>query len=176
MGTQGEVQDGQGQQANSHSSSCAWRRRIGIGATDGFRGALSNLGHIVARTTVANILKQHGLEPAPEQSGKTTWKEFLTRHWELIVAPDFFTVEVWTRRGLQRFLVLFFIDLSSRRVKIAGIGAPTACGWAKSLASSPIPSMVCCEAAATFTELERPRRTLCENNQRGVPGPIDSHR
>src|SRR5580700_5369018 len=31
--------------------------------------------------------------------------------------------EVWTRRGLQRFLVLFFIDLSSRKVEIAGIGA-----------------------------------------------------
>lgn len=33
----------------------------------------------------------------------------------------FFTVEVWTPRGLQRFLVLFFIDLSTRRVEIGGI-------------------------------------------------------
>ena len=49
----------------------------------------------------------------------TTWKDFLTQHWELIVAADFFTVEVWTRRGLQRFLVLFFIELSTRRIKIA---------------------------------------------------------
>ena len=86
-------------------------------------GALSNLGHLVARSTIASILKQHGLEPAPERSRKTTWKEFLSRHWELIVAADFFTVEVWTRRGLQRFLVLFFIDVSTRRIKIAGIGA-----------------------------------------------------
>jgi hypothetical protein len=39
----------------------------------------------------------------------------------LIVAADFFTVEVWSRRGLQRFLVLFFIDLGTRRVEIAGI-------------------------------------------------------
>ena len=37
------------------------------------------------------------------------------------MATDFFTVEVWTRRGLQRFLVLFFIDLSTRKVEIAGI-------------------------------------------------------
>ena len=37
------------------------------------------------------------------------------------MAADFFTVEVWTRRGLQRFLVLFFIELSTRRVQIAGI-------------------------------------------------------
>jgi transposase InsO family protein len=48
-------------------------------------------------------------------------KEFLAQHWESIVAADFFTVEVWTPRGLQRFLILFFIDLSTRRVEIAGI-------------------------------------------------------
>jgi hypothetical protein len=65
------------------------------------QGALSNLGHGVARSTIAAILERHGLEPAPERSRKTTWKEFLTQHWELIAAADFFTVEVWTRRGLQ---------------------------------------------------------------------------
>ena len=41
----------------------------------------------------------------------------------MIVAADFFTVEVWTRRGLQRFVVLFFIELSKRRVEIAGIAS-----------------------------------------------------
>jgi putative transposase len=90
----------------------------------GFRriqGALSNLGHELARSTIADILKRHGIEPAPERSRKTTWKEFLTRHWELIVAADFFTVEVWTRRGLQRFMVLFFIELATRKVEIGGI-------------------------------------------------------
>jgi putative transposase len=84
---------------------------------------LFNLGHELARSTIAEILKRHGIEPAPERSRKTTWKEFLTRHWELIVAADFFTVEVWTRRGLQRFIVLFFIELSTRKVEIAGIAS-----------------------------------------------------
>jgi hypothetical protein len=84
-------------------------------------GALSNLGHELAHSTIAQILKRHGFEPAPERSRKTTWKEFLSRHWELIVASDFFTVEVWTRRGLERLMVLSFIDLSTRRVEIAGI-------------------------------------------------------
>ena len=84
-------------------------------------GALSNLGHELARSTITQILEQHGLERAPERSRKTTWKEFLSRHWELIVATDFFTVEVWTRRGLQRFIVLFFIDPATRKVEIAGI-------------------------------------------------------
>lgn len=87
------------------------------------QGALSNLGHQIARSTIADILKRKGLEPAPERSRKTTWKQFLSRHWELIVAADFFTVEVWTRKGLQRFMVLFFIDLSTRKVQIAGIAS-----------------------------------------------------
>ena len=84
-------------------------------------GALANLGHEVARCTIANVLKKHGLEPAPERNRKTTWKEFLSRHWEVIVAADFFTVEGWTRSGLTRFIVLFLMDLSTRRVEIAGI-------------------------------------------------------
>jgi hypothetical protein len=50
------------------------------------QGALSNLGHEIARTTIANILKRHGIEPAPERNRKTMWKEFLRRtalsfHW-----------------------------------------------------------------------------------------------
>jgi transposase len=85
------------------------------------QGALSNLGHKLARSTIADILERHGIEPVPERSRKTTWKEFLAQHWELIVAADFFTIEVWTAKGLQRFIVLFLIDLSTRRVQVAGI-------------------------------------------------------
>jgi hypothetical protein len=44
-------------------------------------GALSNLGYCIARGRVANILQRHGIEPAPERERKTTWKEFLKRHW-----------------------------------------------------------------------------------------------
>ena len=44
------------------------------------QGALSNLGHEIARSTIAAILQRHGIEPAPERSRKTTWKEFLTQH------------------------------------------------------------------------------------------------
>src|SRR5499425_5316 len=85
------------------------------------QGALANLGHEVARGTIANLLKEHGLEPAPERERKTTWKEFLSRHREVSAAADFFTIEAWTRKGLTRFLVLFFIDLRSRRVEIGGV-------------------------------------------------------
>jgi len=87
------------------------------------QGALSNLGHLLAFKTIANILKEHGIQPAPERSRKTTWREFLTRHWEQIVASDFFTIEVWTPAGLKRFIVLFFMEISTRRVEIGGIAS-----------------------------------------------------
>ncbi len=85
------------------------------------QGAMSNLGHELARSTIADMLKRRGIEPAPERTRKTTWKEFLTQHWELIVAADFFTVEVWTKRGLQRLPGLFLIESSTRKVEIAGV-------------------------------------------------------
>jgi putative transposase len=98
------------------------------------QGALFNLGHELARSTIAEILKRRGMEPAPERNRKTTWKEFLSRHWELIVAADFFTIEVWTRRGLQRFTVLFFMELATRKVELGGI-AGTANGlWMHQIA------------------------------------------
>ena len=87
------------------------------------QGALSNLGHVLAHNTIANILKRNGIEPAPERSRKTTWKEFLNRHWQQIVASDFFTIEVWTPTGLKRFVILFFMELSTRRVEVAGIAS-----------------------------------------------------
>lgn len=76
-----------------------------------------------ARSTIAGMLERHGIEPAPERSRKTTWKELLRRRWGLIVAADFFAIEAWTRRGLQRFVILFFMDLSTRKVEIAGIAS-----------------------------------------------------
>src|SRR3984957_8627460 len=84
------------------------------------QGALSNVGHELARRTIAQILERHGIEPAPERIRKTTWQEFLSQHWELIVATDLPTVEVWTRRGLQRFVVLFFVKLATRKVQMQG--------------------------------------------------------
>src|ERR1017187_8760537 len=94
----------------------------------------TNLGRYIGRGTIAEILARNGLEPAPEREPKTTWREFLEQHWDLIVAADFFTIEAWTRRGLQRFMVLFLIELSTRKVEIAGI-APVANGmWMNQIA------------------------------------------
>jgi len=70
------------------------------------QGALFNLGDECARSAIADILRRHGIEPAPERNRKTIWTEFLKRHWELIVSADFFTTEIWTAKGLTRYLVL----------------------------------------------------------------------
>jgi putative transposase len=100
------------------------------------QGALSNLGHELARSTIAQILERRhraGTGADPEDHVEAVSEPALG-YWDLIVATDFFTVEVWTRRGLQRFMVLFFLELSTRKVQIAGI-ASTANGlWMSQIA------------------------------------------
>ena len=58
------------------------------------QGALKNVGHRVGRSTIARILKAHGLAPVPERT--TSWQTFLRAHRDVIAAADFFTTEVWT--------------------------------------------------------------------------------
>jgi transposase InsO family protein len=85
------------------------------------RDALGNVGVSIGRTTVQEILRDHGIEPAPERRKRPCWRTFLRAHWGAIAAADLFTVEVLTLRGLVRYHVLFVIDLKTRRVEIAGI-------------------------------------------------------
>ena len=82
------------------------------------QGALKNVGHRVARSTVAAILKEQGIPPSGARS--TSWQTFLRAHWRAIVAADFFTTEVWTTRGLMTMYTVFVIELHSRRVQIVG--------------------------------------------------------
>ena len=93
------------------------------------RGRLFNLGHEVARETIRNILKEHGIVPAPERRKRPPWSTFLKAHWDSIAAADFFTVEIWTLAGLTRYHVLFFIKLSNRRVHVAGIAEYPYAAW-----------------------------------------------
>ena len=88
---------------------------------DGIVGALANLGYTVTDQTVGNILKRHGIPPAPERKTTTTWTECLRTHRDVLVATDCFTAEVWTLGGLVTYYVLFFIHLGSRQVHIAGM-------------------------------------------------------
>ena len=75
-------------------------------------------GHRVGRSTIARILKAHGLPPVPERP--TSWQTFLRAHWGAIAGADFFTTEVWTWRGMVTYHTVFVIDLASRRVQIVG--------------------------------------------------------
>ncbi len=85
------------------------------------QGALMNLGASISRSTIKNILVEHGLEPAPERRKRTPWKTFLQAHWGAIRAADFFSVEVLTPHGLIHHFVFFVIDLKTRKVEIAGV-------------------------------------------------------
>jgi putative transposase len=83
------------------------------------QGELHRLGVQVSATTIRTTLRRHRLDPAPRRT-TTTWRAFLRQQAAGIVACDFFTVEtVW----LRRLYVLFFIELETRRVHLAGVTA-----------------------------------------------------
>ena len=83
------------------------------------QGEPLKLGHRAAITTIKRLLRQHGLPPAPER-GRSTRRSFLGHYRQYTVARDFFTVDTLF---LQRLYVLFFIELGSRRVHLAGCTA-----------------------------------------------------
>ena len=78
---------------------------------DRIQGALRNLNYHMADSTVANVLKAHGIEPAPNRQRTPAWSTFLKAHWNSIFAADFTTVEVWTRSGPVPFYVLAVMHL-----------------------------------------------------------------
>ena len=84
-------------------------------------GALRNVGFKIGRGTIANVLRGNGIDPAPLRGKRTQWSTFLKSHWKILVASDFFSVEVWRLSGLTTYYVLFFIQLSTRTVKIASV-------------------------------------------------------
>jgi transposase InsO family protein len=88
---------------------------------DRIAGALQNLGHSISDQTVGNILHRFGIAPAPKRSQQVNWKDFIRRHMAVMAGIDFFTVEVLTWRGLATYYVLFFLQLETRRVTLAGI-------------------------------------------------------
>ncbi len=101
---------------------------------DRIQGALSNIGHEISDTTVGNILKDNGIEPAPERKRLTTWRTFLRAHWDVLGAIDFTTIEVWTKGGLVTFYLLFVMEIATRRVHFAGCSASPNEQWMKQIA------------------------------------------
>jgi len=101
---------------------------------DRIAGALANLGYAISDQTVGNVLRRHGLPPAPERKRTITWAAFIRTHLALLAGTDFFTAEVLTLRGLVTYYVLLFIHLESRRVDIAGITIHPDEPWMKQIA------------------------------------------
>ena len=97
-------------------------------------GAMDNLGHVVSHQTVANLLKRHGLAPAPERGKRMPWKEFIRSHQETLASVDFFTTEVWTAAGPMTYYVLVFMRIAPRQINIAGITLAPEGEWMKQMA------------------------------------------
>ena len=88
-------------------------------------GELLKLGVHVSPSTVRRLLLAAGLKPAPRRNGPS-WREFLRQQATSVLACDFFTVETIT---LRRYYVLFFIELGSRRVHLAGCTTNPTGAW-----------------------------------------------
>ncbi|MGH8997120.1 MAG: integrase core domain-containing protein, partial [Acidimicrobiales bacterium] len=89
------------------------------------QGELLSLGHRVAASTIAKVLKTHGIPPAPRRTS-ATWRQFLRQQAAGIVACDFFSVDTVS---LRRFYVLFFVHHETRRVFLAGITTNPTRDW-----------------------------------------------
>jgi putative transposase len=101
---------------------------------DRIAGAVHNLGHQISDQTVGNILQRHGFGASPERRRTTTWASFIRQHKDVLWVTDFFTTEIWTRRGLTTYYVLFFIHLRSRKIVLGGIGENPNESWMKQVA------------------------------------------
>jgi putative transposase len=89
-------------------------------------GEINGLGlRVSATTTVKKILRQAGIGPAGERAG-LSWRTFLRQQAQSMLAVDFFTVETVS---LQRLYVLFFIEVASRRVHLAGCTSNPTGAW-----------------------------------------------
>jgi putative transposase len=83
-------------------------------------GELNKLGvKRLSKTNVKNILKENNIDPVPKRT-QDSWNSFIRRHFQTLWACDFFTKQVITTLGPRMFFVLFFINIKTRRVYIAG--------------------------------------------------------
>ena len=97
-------------------------------------GALGNLGYTASDSTIDNIRRRNGLDPAPIWGKNPSWHRFLKAHWETLVAADFFTTEVLSWTGLTTYYTLFVIDLRSRAVHVCGTTVSPNAEWMKAAA------------------------------------------
>jgi len=93
-----------------------------------------HLGYKIGETTVKNILIENGYDPKPDLTRKTTWKEFIKSHWNVLAACDFFSIELFVKGKLVRCMVLFAVDAATRKVEILGLPAQPNGAWMAQIA------------------------------------------
>jgi putative transposase len=123
-------------------------------------GELAGLGIGVSATTVRKLLAEAGLGPAGQRGG-LPWREFIRRQAASMIACDFFTVETVTWR---RIYVLFFIELASRRVHLAGLTLTPSGTWVAQQARN---------LAWSVSEREAPVRFLIHDRDRKFTHAFD---
>jgi transposase InsO family protein len=111
------------------------------------QGELGNLGFTASASSIASLLRRHQLRPAPRRSGPS-WREFLRAQAHCMIACDFLSVDTVF---LRRLYVLFFIELQSRRVHLAGVTANPDGRWVAQQARNQL---------LTCPEVSRPWRFL----------------
>lgn len=102
-------------------------RENGWGATR-TRDELKKLGIKIGRTTVAEIMREAGLDPGPKR-GEGSWSDFIKRHANTLWAADFLSVKSITAIGFVDLYLLFFIHIGSRRVFISSATANPTADW-----------------------------------------------
>jgi putative transposase len=166
-------------------------------------GELTGLGHTVAPSTVGQILKDAGIEPAPRRAGQA-WRTFLASQVKTILAAAFFHIDTVF---LRRPYVLSFIEHGTRRVPLAGTTARPTGAWVTQQARNLLMNLAeqadglkflihdrdakfTAASDAVFTAIgvriiktpvqapraERDRRTVDRQCPPRVPGPDADHR
>jgi hypothetical protein len=121
-------------------------------------GELVGLGHRIGASTVWSVLKQAGVDPSAGRRDQT-WREFLQAQAHHVIACDFFSVDTIS---LRRFYVLFFVELDTRRVHLAGITANPTGVWVTQQARNLIESFA-----------GRDRHFLIRDRDSKFVGPFD---
>jgi transposase InsO family protein len=124
-------------------------------------GELKKLGVPVSKTSVATVLRRHGLGPAPRRQGPS-WSEFLRAQAELVLATDFFTVDSVL---LRRYYVLFVVEVQSRIVHLLGVTANPDGSWVTQVARN---------FAADLEEQEPPFRFLLRDRDTKFTASFDA--
>jgi putative transposase len=124
-------------------------------------GELHGLGVVISATTVRELMRTAGIGPAGQRGG-ISWREFIRGQAQNMVACDFFTVDTIT---LRRIYVLFFIELSTRRVHLAGLSENPDGAWTAQQARNSVFSL---------PERDRPLEFLIRDNDSKFTRPFDT--